>query len=423
MKMDILKQLTQARENGITKRVVIYGTGAATESLLTNIDQSMICGVMDAQKEGTYFMGLPVYTVEEAKSCADVVVIAARPAVIPIIYDRIKELEKSGIVIVDITGKMASEYGNHRSKEYIDYLEKSFSQLKELIDSHELISFDIFDTLLMRKILRPIDLYGVIEKEICYKLGEKIEYVTTRMLAEKKAEREKLCITYDDIYREFQQLSGLRQEVVRKIQDIELDVEKRFICRRERMMEALQYAMQQNKCVLLISDMYLSKAELEGILEDNGIVGYDALFVSCEENANKWHKGDLFQKVLQRYGVLPRKMLHIGDNPSSDIACAKLFGIDTYHIWSAYEMCVQSDLRQILVNAWTTEDYVLIGLILANVFNNPFAFVEEETPDISTVKSEIGKIFKSSSGEQNEYDRMIIYPHDCSNVKHYVELL
>ncbi len=44
-------------------------------------------------------------------------------------------------------------------------------KLVKKIDSCEVISFDVFDTALLRNVIEPIDVFGLVKKEYEYKFG------------------------------------------------------------------------------------------------------------------------------------------------------------------------------------------------------------------------------------------------------------
>ena len=74
--------------------------------------------------------------------------------------------------------------------------------IKSEIDSHEIISFDIFDTLLLRPYVKPTDLFLHLEK-----LLNKEGFAQARIEAEQKARKkhsDKEDITIDEIYDEIE---------------------------------------------------------------------------------------------------------------------------------------------------------------------------------------------------------------------------
>ena len=49
-----------------------------------------------------------------------------------------------------------------------------YNKIKDLIDNYKIISFDIFDTLLKRNTIKPIDIFELVEKKYNLKNKNKI---------------------------------------------------------------------------------------------------------------------------------------------------------------------------------------------------------------------------------------------------------
>lgn len=122
------------------------------------------------------------------------------------------------------------------------------------IKEHDVISFDIFDTLIMRRTLSPEDVFEILE----YKLQSQLpglDFVKNRRKAilENNIPNPNIY----QIYNKFAELTGLDSEKVSQILKLELDIEKRVLIRRESMVDILERAKCMGKAVYLITDMYL----------------------------------------------------------------------------------------------------------------------------------------------------------------------
>ena len=140
---------------------------------------------------------------------------------------------------------------------------------------------------------------------------------------------------------------GISEEDCHDWQLRELEWEKKVVFPRKRMAEVFQYAKELGKKIVLTSDMYLSKGKIHNLLERCGIVGYDELLISCQEKAEK-SDGKLFAKLLERAGG--KSILHIGDNPFSDGEMAQSMGLDTWQVYSSYDMLSVSSIRSLAEN-------------------------------------------------------------------------
>lgn len=125
------------------QRIALYGLGVNTFYILNHRSGFNIVALMDAKQEGSVVEGLPVISVEDAKTQVDVIVIIARAGVVPIIYQRIAAVEESGVTVVDIWGRAVN---NDKLVEKIaanPYWDKDYEDLKTAIDTKEVITFDV----------------------------------------------------------------------------------------------------------------------------------------------------------------------------------------------------------------------------------------------------------------------------------------
>ena len=199
--------------------------------------------------------------------------------------------------------------------------------LKQLIDKNNIISFDIFDTLILRNIFQPTDIFRILAK-FAKDEFDIDDFFQKRVEGEKKA-RDKVKNSeadFQEIYDEVEQLCGCNIE---KIKQMELQLEMEFSVINPYMMEIWKYASEQKKTIIFISDMYLSSDFIKKLLKKNGYK-VEHLYVSNEYRKNKGSK-ELYELVGQELNCKKTNWLHIGDNEYSDYKQAKEFGINAYH--------------------------------------------------------------------------------------------
>ena len=85
-------------------------------------------------------------------------------------------------------------------------------------------------------------------------------------------------------------------------------------------------ALQQGKLVFLVSDMYLPKEVISGMVARCGYEGYEALFVSNDCGVSK-RSGKLFGNVLDAYGLDRKDLVHVGDSIGADLLGARKAGV------------------------------------------------------------------------------------------------
>ena len=123
--------------------------------------------------------------------------------------------------------------------------------IKQKLDNADIISFDIFDTLLLRPYVNPNDLFYHIEK--VYNIAG---YAKARQKAEQNAwdkyRINKEDITLDEIYLEI-------EDKYKKYKTIEIEFEITTSISNEEMYDVYKYALDKNKTIIFTSDMYLPK--------------------------------------------------------------------------------------------------------------------------------------------------------------------
>ena len=197
----------------------------------------------------------------------------------------------------------------------------------------EIISFDIFDTLVFRKDSTPIEIYKKVSKNSFIKniFFTSENFVNQRVVAEREARIDSTFseeISLEEIYSKL----PLSKEEQKSAIKIELEEEKSNIYINEQIKKWLNSAVKAKKKVIFISDIYFTKKELQQLvfkklnikIEDKNI------FVSSSFNLTK-ATGNLYNKVLEEFKVNGSNILHIGDNYYSDVQMASKMGFNTIH--------------------------------------------------------------------------------------------
>lgn len=164
-----------------------------------------------------------------------------------------------------------------------------------------LISLDVFDTALFRKVFKPTDIFNLVEKEI----GSNFKY--ERILAQDKARLKSIFYDISDIYRYLPYALSPKAEIKTEILNCEANP---YI---------LNLYNKQEADYIFISDMYLPSAVIAQMLEKCGYKN-PQVYVSCEMKTLKGD-GRIFREVEAKLGRKIQK--HIGDNYHSDIKGAQ----------------------------------------------------------------------------------------------------
>lgn len=362
------------------KKIALYGTGRMTATLLSAELDYDIVGLLDRDMSivGNEMYGVKIIDIEEAEEKADIIVINTVETYWQTIYNRIKKCKlpiyyRNGQIAID----KKNDYENN------SYWNTSMEELLKRIDESEIISFDIFGTLIGRRIYSEIDALRMLEKQVGFEQEGK-KFVEFR----KRASTMLRNPTINEIYDEIQKISGWKNEVIEKYKRAEIELDKRLIYARNDMVELCKSIM-LIKEVYLVSDMYYTKEILKKILENVGLdVPLNRIIVSgdlkkSKEDGELW---DFYDKQI----IKNRKALHIGDNKRSDIHNAESYGISAYYVMNPQDMLKNSVLAPIESYIVTEYDSVMIGMILSKVFNNPFALNEGKGKVIFSNAEEMG---------------------------------
>lgn len=247
---------------------------------------------------------------------------------------------------------------------------EGINELMQVIDEYDAISFDIFDTLIMRKTLLPEDVFIIMEQKLISR-GCSCDFVSNR----KRAIMENTTANPNiyEIYKQFAEFTGLSAAECQEIMQLELDIERRVLVKRKAVAAVMKRIHDMGKPVFLITDMYLPADIIEEILTGLGITCYDDLLVSCDNRNLKTE--NLFSIYRDKH---PQgRYLHIGDNLLSDIECAEKHGIDTIYLPSALNSFRGRDSQDLLGQANTIYKRNMLGFMLADLYNDPFTLPEE----------------------------------------------
>ena len=348
--------------------LILYGIGKNTGELLPKIQDYHIVGLMDRKKKEGSIWGKPILDYKDVLALnVKNIVIIARPAVIGVIYHRIAEFcRQNGILVYDVRGNDLSQvYVNQEND--IPYFQLSFEDLRKEATKHEVISFDVFDTLIMRKVLYPTDIFSIVERKKPFP-----GFAPLRIEGERQLYEEKRNPTFQEIYDRIQQSGGISEADRIELQELELAVETEFMVPRKRMLELFN-SIKGRKKIYLISDMYLPKKVIAELLKKCGYEGYDELYVSCEKRTSK--NEALFEMYLEdrkRDGYEGHNCLHIGDNEVADFRSARAAGLDAFQIMGARELLESSSYRSLLASDLNFMDHLAMGLLCEKAFQDPF---------------------------------------------------
>lgn len=213
----------------------------------------------------------------------------------------------------------------------------SLTGLEEILSSFDvadIVSFDVFDTLLARPLLRPSDVFILVRDKVNAS-GE------TALLAnwpEQRVRAEHLCyqswamgpnITLEQVYGMLESEFGYPPPVAAEAMKAECEIEIDLLSATTRGKMLYDVARSLGKPILLVSDMYLPAIVLETALRREGFSGWDRLIISGYEKLAK-HDGSIFRVLREEHP--DEHLVHVGDNPVSDVRLPRQHGIEAFEL-------------------------------------------------------------------------------------------
>ena len=286
-----------------------------------------------------------------------------------------------------------------------------FEDLKRNIaaDDTEIVSFDVFDTLVQRPFCEPSNLFDILSdkfNELAH-TSSYVDFKNIRILAESEC-RKKLNlshpsieeISFDEIYDYIQKNFCFHKDIINEIKKYEVQLEYQFCKTRECGKELYDLAVYCGKKIIICSDMYLPSDIIKNILKRNGYIFHDSVYVSSEVKYTK-HTGHLFDYICKDLGITHRarkRCHHIGDNWESDVVMPQKKGWMSGHLAKAVDIFkgynpgtyggdfyknVMQNTYHLVDTYWAEHDFLglscVYGLISNKIYNNPYVSINRNS--------------------------------------------
>lgn len=373
--------LTGIGEAAQMTKAAIYGLSTETEKELPGLKkQYHIIGLLDGFRTDGALYGQPIISFEQAvEKGAEKIIVVARPGSCKAITKRIGDTCKErGIALFDIRGKdllaeerVVYDFQGIKGYRYADFL----ARIKEA----EVVSFDLFDTLVARLVLSVDDVVELVALKMSARGLLSEDFTVGRIAAEKKISQS-FAPTLTEIYEEARRECGRNGNgggvafSPIELAALEYETDRGLLIPRRDMVALFHQVKGLGKRVYITTDTYYSRSWIEGILHDFGIAGYDGLLVSCEYGKSK--QQGLFDELKKMAGT--ERIVHIGDDAVSDIKSAEACGIDCAQIYSGAELLDLLGGLGMSAHVHSLSDRIRVGMVAARLFNSPFQFEDKE---------------------------------------------
>lgn len=240
-------------------------------------------------------------------------------------------------------------------------LDKLIAAGKTVAADKDIITFDLFDTLVVRRVHDPDLIKLPVARYIAALAGQRniaiawqkvqqirdeVENLNRRETGSKFADFEAHYPTF--MSRTLQKIfqDTYTDELLSRVTDYELQMEKKMLLARVEFLDWLKELSLQGKRVFVISDIYLPSSHLKILAEYVGIMPYVEDVISSADSFLAKASGEAFPMMEKRYGLQKENWLHIGDNPISDGLRPMEFGIDALVLNDAGEKLRKSITRR-----------------------------------------------------------------------------
>jgi predicted HAD superfamily hydrolase len=202
-----------------------------------------------------------------------------------------------------------------------------------------MISFDVFDTLITRRVAEPYGIFLLVQSKIKMKKCKSYippefaaEFLFYRLQADKLA-RKKYCIngiqdiTLAQIYEIMVDCGFLTTTSFREVMQLEIETELENVVGIPQNIQKLKNYLEAGEHVVLISDMYLDEIVIRKMLQIvDPIFSELPIYVSSQTLKGKG-SGDMFAFVQQKEDVSYQNWTHIGDHYIADYRIPKSLSI------------------------------------------------------------------------------------------------
>lgn len=206
-----------------------------------------------------------------------------------------------------------------------DYERDSVNKFVSKLVDYDVISFDVFDTLIYRTVEKPNDVFIIMSAEM-----EMNDFVDIRKKAESMARdiKEKREGNREIVLQDIYDVLEERFKIDRNWMQREIEVELSMSIRNEYIYNIYQMLLKFDKLIVFTTDMYLPLPVIRKLVNRNGYIYFDDIILSNEYGLRKGD-GTLQRVLAEKYS--DKKIIHIGDNYNADVEKSMEAGIDAIY--------------------------------------------------------------------------------------------
>lgn len=250
-------------------------------------------------------------------------------------------------------------------------------QLFNELNNFDIVSFDIFDTVLRREFTEPdyakFKLGSVLTAQGLFENAN--EFVTLRnktefRVREAKAFKGDVCIT--EVYKELgKQLKWNKVQITDYMQ-LEFESDLGMVKPKDEMVNLVNRLSDNGREIWFITDIYYTQTQVERMLRKIGLNIPFKLMVSSHLGKRK-DAGTMWLYIKEKLEKLQKSHIHVGDNVRSDAQICGDFGLANMHILNPKDKWQASGFKHVKEEVKINENQVLKwGKLMSNNGRYPF---------------------------------------------------
>jgi FMN phosphatase YigB (HAD superfamily) len=270
-----------------------------------------------------------------------------------------------------------SQFTTDKSYIFINY-HKPPEQLFNEVRNFDVVSFDIFDTVLRREYTEPeyaklklgqylTDLDVVANPHAFVKLRNKVEF-ELRQRNDFKGD-----VSIVDVYKTLAELWSCEEEQALEYMHLEFSFDLEQVRAKDEML-GLIYRLADLGCeIWFVSDIYYTEQQVTTMLKKIGVTVPYRLFVSSELGLRK-DSGTMWHYIKNELNTVKLSHIHIGDNVRADAQICGDFGLTNMHVLHPVDKWQAAGLKPVFHSQNHLDEANILkwGKLVGNLGRYPF---------------------------------------------------
>ena len=176
--------------------------------------------------------------------------------------------------------------------------------LKKMIEGAKVVCFDIFDTLLLRKIDEWEKVFDIVGKKYSIYDYKIIRKEVQKLCANKSNKKD---FSFDDIYKSILNKHNVSVDYKDIIKN-EIQLVNNMLIENKEIKEILEYAIMHNKKIYLVSDIIYDKRDIVSLLSEHGYKNIGDIYY-----VDKDKELDIIENIIKNEELHIYELLYIGN--------------------------------------------------------------------------------------------------------------